>query len=1122
MASSTLMHDLTKFSSQGLQLRLPVDLIPAGQYGRLTNAIPVIEGILQTREGMTFIADFNVAFQITALSRSFLNGTVADTIFLDTPTNFFTGQWVIVTILDGEGFFANGTYVTQITSVSGNNPINVFPYISAPGFTTPGADVIHTAAGTVTTIGQLSEAAIHTIHRLNESVSGVIGSRLVGAGIVLFSADLPTGNVFNQVPVFLSGRPLSLIDFRFTLDTATWAIFTDGTTQYKYRKPYTFLLGNPFPTVPAQASAGGAGNLNSTGGADYDWRYTYFDGYVSTEGNPSGSPDSGVIEAKTSTSQINPNPAHNTGGAFPYTNHAFTGVSNTGGIGHATQDGGKTPITANFFNQASCIWKGFAAPTTTPFVITLSITWSAVIIKPSFAPIEVLLQYSTNGGVTFSTFAGTTVTVGETTSTVNLPLGTNLTQVQFGVWGFCNPNDIPPFRSGGSFTVTVTNIEIDTNLSPTPTVLNLVNKMALVCVAPPPPPSDRITAIRLYRRGGSLPDNWRLVGTFPISGLVQGGCGANLLEITDDVSDTTLSTQPILELDNDQPVTSVSVINQALKFFWGPAGIEARMLGCGDPARPESVYFSKPGNADAWPPQNHVEVCSPGTPVIAGCVFNTRIFAFSNEGIFELVEGLNPTAVYTPFPTPSTHGLISPWGLVSATAMFFVAKDGIYMSDGGQEVSIVENDIKPIFPTYDGPGRSVEEYEAVDMSKVDNIRLAYHNDELYFIYSGLTTGIRQTLVYDTLKKRWRAVKSTTAISTVYSEPAVQSSLLIGNTAGGLYQSLGAFDPNTLDVIETADVSQVVLASTLLAGDYFVVVTRLTIAGIVAQSFEFGPIAVDGTHAIQAIFPIAPSGTTAWRVYYGITQGAEGQYQEFAENVLPLNRTVNITTAGTAGTIPTNPPSSAISVNIRTGARDQGAPLNRKQYSNAIFDLDAQGNVITITPYIDGEEQVNAAITTTSLGRDQIPLDLSDFFAFNLEYQITWDSNGSTPVLYQFDTLWFSEPVSVKHWYAQPTSFGIAGYMHIRDMYISIRSDADAIMSVTMDETTTQTYTIPSTGGKRSRVYIQLDSNKAKEYQISVDSEAEFSIYDEDVEVRVKGWLGLLGYQITKSFAEAGQ
>src|ERR1700722_18356774 len=127
MGTSVLMHDLVKMSDQGLQLRMPVDLVPAGQYSRLTNAIPRIEGILETREGVTLIAQFEEGFEISALGRSVPTGTIADTLFTVTPTNFFPGQTIIITATDGEGIFATGTYVVTVSSVSGNNPLLFSP-----------------------------------------------------------------------------------------------------------------------------------------------------------------------------------------------------------------------------------------------------------------------------------------------------------------------------------------------------------------------------------------------------------------------------------------------------------------------------------------------------------------------------------------------------------------------------------------------------------------------------------------------------------------------------------------------------------------------------------------------------------------------------------------------------------------------------------------------------------------------------------------------------------------------------------------------------------------------------------------------------------------------------------
>lgn len=52
-------HDAHKFADNGLQLRLPVDSIPANQYSRLSNCVADIEGQLETRAGMISLASIS-------------------------------------------------------------------------------------------------------------------------------------------------------------------------------------------------------------------------------------------------------------------------------------------------------------------------------------------------------------------------------------------------------------------------------------------------------------------------------------------------------------------------------------------------------------------------------------------------------------------------------------------------------------------------------------------------------------------------------------------------------------------------------------------------------------------------------------------------------------------------------------------------------------------------------------------------------------------------------------------------------------------------------------------------------------------------------------------------------
>src|SRR5574337_2030790 len=95
---STYSHDPHKFADTGLQLRTPVDLVPANQYSQLTNAAPLIEGELRTREGLLLVQKvFDVAC-IATLGRPTTgssNATIANTIYAH---GFLAGSTVQVIV----------------------------------------------------------------------------------------------------------------------------------------------------------------------------------------------------------------------------------------------------------------------------------------------------------------------------------------------------------------------------------------------------------------------------------------------------------------------------------------------------------------------------------------------------------------------------------------------------------------------------------------------------------------------------------------------------------------------------------------------------------------------------------------------------------------------------------------------------------------------------------------------------------------------------------------------------------------------------------------------------------------------------------------------------------------
>lgn len=909
---------------------------------------------------------------------------------------------------------------------------NAFPLIEGQ---------LQARAGMTAVVATGVTSVVHTIYRLNQNVVSVVGDRLVAVGTQLFHAPLPNGNVLTELTgLSFSGNRLSVISYRFDQDQASWAIIGDTQGMMKYRggvsTPYYQALGIPVPTVTASASAGGAGNLDSTGGTGYDWLYTWLNRVTGSEGNPSpltlSAPSTGV---KRPTASVNPDPSFG-GAGFTNPNNAFANVPGnfaSGASASATEA------------RQSCQWGTWAAAGNTPANLSLIVD-AEVDVAGTLSTVFATFYYSTDGGKTWSTLFTTSTNAPRQTYMAVIPAGIAFNQLvtravvlASGQTGSAVPgrdrqnivannirlrggdfNNIGDLLDGGGGNRTVTMKIYDINTAivfqgSASAPLNLVNQSANVCVAAPTATQDpwgQVTHIRLYRRGGSLPDTWRQSGgDFPIASLAQGGCGAGMLQINDNVADSGLG--QIIALDNDPPVTSVQATNVPLPNVWGP--FDERVLGCGDPSRPEAVYFSKRGNADAWPSSNWVVVSDPGEAIINGCVYNTRTFAFSKERMFELVPNLIGGVTFTPYPTPCSRGLIAAFGLCVGPAVYFVAKDGIYATTGGVQQSLTFDSIQPLFPTGDSPGQVAGGYPPIDFSHPEDISLEYNNGEVWFTYRGVNQPQTSQLVYDIGRQRWRGVQySNPSMQVVYSERATTSSLLLGGQDGTLYQVGGVSDNGAV-----------------------------------------------------------------------------------------------------------------MGVNVSTGAFDQGHPLNMKEYGGVIFDIDPGGSTgnpgaqLLVAILINGGVTFVTTLSLTGSGRQRIPVTLSDIFAFNIEFAFSWDAGVAlSPVVYQWDILWREEPAQVVHWETRETSHGLEGYQHVRDMYVTLRSTTAVTLTLTMDNTIVQTYTLPSTGGKRSKLYLPMNSNKGKLYHYQFDTATAgipFQLYEQDIEVRVSPWNQQLGYKVVRPF-----
>jgi hypothetical protein len=303
-------------------------------------------------------------------------------------------------------------------------------------------------------------------------------------------------------------------------------------------------------------------------------------------------------------------------------------------------------------------------------------------------------------------------------------------------------------------------------------------------VIDPPAYGDGAVRQRFYRRGGSIIDDWYFLGENTADGAT----------FTDRLSDAETVTAGTLPTDHFQPIPTVdndgtTILAQPLPALWGP--IEGMLFGCGDLYRPGHVYYSMPDAPDHWSSSGNTEVCAPSEELMNGGVAGHQGFVFSRSRLYLLYPNLSgQSGTVTATPSLCTRGLLGRWAMTVGPGglVFFVAEDGVFVTQGGPEERLSEA-INPLF--Y---GTVVNGYQPIDKAAVTALRLTCWENDLYFLYQDLT-GARQVLVYSILQKFWRHYHFTQAPATLQGDD--EGILLIGGLSSGKsYEHSGTTDDGT--------------------------------------------------------------------------------------------------------------------------------------------------------------------------------------------------------------------------------------------------------------------------------------------------------------------------------------
>lgn len=518
-----------------------------------------------------------------------------------------------------------------------------------------------------------------------------------------------------------------------------------------------------------------------------------------------------------------------------------------------------------------------------------------------------------------------------------------------------------------------------------------------VTVTAPRSTDPQVDTLRFWRRGGTLGDNWYLVGSVanPASGSAS---------LPDGAGDSSIASAAILSITNDQPFTTLGANGQTLygtplPYLFGTYN-GTIIFAVGDPNNPGFLYWTNAGNAAAAAAIQNVEVSPPSDPLMNGAVWDNMPFVATMTTWYRIVPSqIGAPNQFQGLPTGAQHGLVTPWAFcLTPAGIAFVASDGIYLMAGSAEQPLAALDLWPLFN-----GITVEGYKPIDFTQPAKIRMAFFDSEVWFGYQD-TAGTQNWWTYHIFKQDgWKHRQYPWNPAVVYSEPDQPSqALLLGGNNGNVYQ------------------------------------------------------------------------------------------QSYAE-------------AADAG--------AAISYHARTGSINFNEPHSEKEFGGLIVNANTGGSSCTVEALTQYETSSIALGNISTAVLAPTPLEISD--QYSPDIMLDFSGTSSAPVLLQSATLlWRPDETPVVHFESQPEGFGIGGYAHAYDGYVTLRSTAPVTLTVEVDGADIPTVTIPSTGGLREKVYVQLPLNKGKMFRESLDSTAPFRVYLEDSFINLSAWNGGSPAQMT--------
>lgn len=591
------------------------------------------------------------------------------------------------------------------------------------------------------------------------------------------------------------------------------------------------------------------------------------------------------------------------------------------------------------------------------------------------------------------------------------------------------------------------------------------------------------------------------------------------------------SSATVLTLAQSLPATVTGVVSfsipeatiegQPLYAGWLDAQ-NNRVLAVGDPLNPGLLYFSNVDNPDGASDSGYIEITSPSEVLLNGFYAEGANYVFSASSLYRVESTPGATNPYASYRLSGVEGMAGPWAFdAQRNILFYWGPDGIYAyAFGPKAENLTALDFYSLFPHGGQPGVPIslagQTVYPPNYNQPGSLRVGYAQSFVYATYLN-SNSVWETLVYSLDLKGWQKDTYTPNVTLFYLEKGVTNPLLLcGGADGNLY------NVNTTGT--TTDPAGAVIAWTVLTpsrdmgdsrankqfGDLLYDYSTLNNSYNLTVQVLYNDLLVSG---VSTTLP-APT-TTRRQVIVDLAAPP----QDTDDGVVVYRNIANLVTGGGPVILYEWQPSFLMlppDTLARVTAWMNGGTPHYKFVQGLRIHADTLGNVKSFQIEYDGGI-IGPSLSISQTGEQVKAYSFPPFKA----HMMRLVPNDDTDWRLWDDIEWIyqPEPDPANYWVSQPTSLGLGGYIHCRELWLAFATaTAGAVVSVIVDGVLT--VVIPSLPVATSPVknYYPLPPLKGRYWQVTA-SGTGLQLYEQDIEFLAKAWGSTGAYARLRPFGD---